>query len=105
VCVQVMEGSEGKSQEDDLELLEGASIKPDWQVSQLKDQSGKGTLLVCLLGFSWCPDALSGLDSCNVTQLSEQISFGGHGKSAVMHSQRSCTVSGHTKQVWAAVSA
>ncbi|KAL0042382.1 hypothetical protein WJX77_010805 [Trebouxia sp. C0004] len=30
--LQVMEGSEGGNQEDDLELLEGASIKPDWQV-------------------------------------------------------------------------
>ncbi len=49
--MQVMEGSEGKNQEDDLELLEGASIKPDWQVSQQKDQSGRDSLLVCWLGF------------------------------------------------------
>lgn len=50
-CMQVMEGSEGKIQEDNLELLEGASIKPDWQVSRQKYQSGKDYLLVCLFGF------------------------------------------------------
>ncbi|KAL0041640.1 hypothetical protein WJX79_010316 [Trebouxia sp. C0005] len=32
LALQAMEGAEGGSQEDDLELLEGASIKPDWQV-------------------------------------------------------------------------
>ena len=55
MCLQVMEGSEGKNQEDDLELLEGASIKPDWQVSPQNDQSGKDTLLVCLMGILMDP--------------------------------------------------
>ncbi len=50
-----MEGSEGANQDDHLELLEGASIKPDWQVSPWNDQSGKDTLLVCMLGFPMGP--------------------------------------------------
>jgi len=65
--VQVMEGSEGGNQEDDLELLEGASIKPDWQVSPWNDQSGKDTLLVDCLDFSWVPSAVTRLSSCDIT--------------------------------------
>lgn len=82
--MQVMEGSVGGNQEDDLELLEGASVKPDWQVSQQtcathvsscfcpltpghvyhpslcglykqKDQSGKEHLLMCLFAFLMVP--------------------------------------------------
>lgn len=99
-----MEGAEGGSQEDDLELLEGASIKPDWQVSHRNDSQLKATCLCNNLDFSWSPNIISGISLCDMTLMSTAMLYGGRGQSAVKHGQRSCTVSGDAQSASCTVS-
>lgn len=67
VFLQALEGSANEEhQEDELELLEGATVKPDWQVCAFKSQvlcmmlhslANAALFAVLMEGACWPPDA------------------------------------------------